>query len=1082
MRVEDFPRPANDNRRGIHWSASVYHPAGSTVDYWIAELKAMGIKWVKLLDDGGDSSLELCKRLFAAEIMPIVRIFRATPNPGAIGSREFDTIKRLVAEGVRYFETNNEPDLSAEWKDGYVPPNWMNIVVDNFIIDADNVIRLGGLPALPALSIGSKANLLDLVVQKGRADLFSSGAWVAVHNYTLNHPLDYPYDPVNQAGAPVSQEEYDRLGSWAWDGNLRTQINEWRATDKNPGATLEQDASCFLSVHLLDQTIVKLLGYKVPIISTEGGPVTGWRDDRRYPRVDPNTHAQWAVAINDFLQGGREINGLSCPDNYFAMCHWLIANYKLGFIAPGWEGQSWYTNWWDGDFNLSGEMPVVAAVKAMPNLPVGEAKLAVIAGVVLRADDESPLPGVTVSLRSGDQEVATIVSADNGAFRFERLTPGVYDLAIPAWGVVRQGVMATQESVQPVTIRLSGGSSSSLTGTVQSGSGAALAGFAVMLSRDGIQIAETSTAVDGAFRFGGLPLGAYRLTIPGITIAGLALDGCQSKNLKLTTGAAAGHRYTVTQQRLLPAGETGTRNVFYGVVSDASGVPMNGIKIQMAWHGAVPGTEFPTTITGRDPYKPAGSYEFLHTQGLFMLQVAQGDWPSDVADNLDTAHVPGRDGQPITYEVNFQLQATGTPAMIDGVVPGGQPGRVVRLVGPSGPQEMPLKADSSFAFAKLAPGDYSLELAGIGVIAANITLAAGDLFKQIFPLRSVLAGRVLTPSDGLAVVLYALQPWSWTRQALLDVDGNFSFEGLPAGHYRLEVAAQVLSDLVMTGENRLQLALINLVPGQHSVIRGRVADGAGQPMADVVVTLRQQGLLVAQMRTVADGTYRFANLPAGAYSLEVAGGQGVVINGIVLDGQGEYIRDILWALPDPRSTVQGHVIASDGAAVAGATVRLLRDGIEVARAQSDSAGTFRFTGLSVGVYALAVGEGDPLMTGIQVGEGVTITQDVSLPPPLSKLLARYFLFSQAAAGMSVDAEQRLALSLAADYLVRAGASGGFNPEEAAKAVQVTIVGDGVPAPVEAMLRSAGCQVDRLPGDGFALAAAFARLTAAQKGG
>ena len=374
MRVEDFPRPANDNRRGIHWSASVYHPAGSTVDFWIAELKAMGIKWVKLLDDGGDSSLELCKRLLAAEIMPIVRIFRATPNPGAIGSREIDTIKRLVAEGVRYFETNNEPDLSAEWKDGYVPPDWMNIVVDNFIIDAESVIRLGGLPALPALSIGSKANLLELVVQKGRADLFSSGAWVAVHNYTLNHPLDYPYDPVNQAGAPVSQEEYDRLGPWAWDSNSRTQINEWRAADKNPGATLDRDASCFLSFHLLDQTIVNLLGHKVPIISTEGGPVTGWRDDRRYPRVDPNTQAQWTVAINDFLQGGREINGLRCPDNYFTMCHWLIANYKLGFIAPGWEGQSWYTNWWDGDFNLRGEMPVVAAVKAMPNLPVGEAK------------------------------------------------------------------------------------------------------------------------------------------------------------------------------------------------------------------------------------------------------------------------------------------------------------------------------------------------------------------------------------------------------------------------------------------------------------------------------------------------------------------------------------------------------------------------------------------------------------------------------------------------------------------------------------------------------------------------------------
>jgi hypothetical protein len=246
--------------------------------------------------------------------------------------------------------------------------------------------------------------------------------------------------------------------------------------------------------------------------------------------------------------------------------------------------------------------------------------------------------------------------------------------------------------------------------------------------------------------------------------------------------------------------------------------------------------------------------------------------------------------------------------------------------------------------------------------------------------------------------------------------------------------------------------------------------------------LRRLGLLVAQVRTAADGTYRFADLSADTYSLEIANGKGAVINGIVLDGQGEYIGDFLWALPALRSTVQGHVYASDGAAVAGVTVRLLRDGVEVARTQSDSAGAFQFTGLPVGVYALAVGVGDPLITGIQVGEGVTITQDVSLPPLPGKLFARYFLFARAAAGVSVDAEQRLALSLAADYLLCSSASGGFNPDEAAKAAQVMIVGSSVPTSVEETLRAAGCQVERLPGDGFALAEAFARLLAALKGG
>ena len=150
----------------------------------------------------------------------------------------------------------------------------------------------------------------------------------------------------------------------------------------------------------------------------------------------------------------------------------------------------------------------------------------------------------------------------------------------------------------------------------------------------------------------------------------------------------------------------------------------------------------------------------------------QGDWPSDVADNLETAQVPGREGQPITYEVNFRLRSTGSPAQVDGIVPGGQPGRIVRLTGPTGAQEISLGADSSFAFLNLAPGIYSLELAGIGIIAADIALGAGDLFKQVFPLRSVLTGRVRTPPDGLVAVLYALKPWSWTRQAPIDLDGS----------------------------------------------------------------------------------------------------------------------------------------------------------------------------------------------------------------------------------------------------------------------------------------------------------------------
>jgi len=1046
------------------------------LDFWISELQAMNIKWVKLLDDGGGSSLELCTRLLAAGIMPIVRLYRLEPNPGHIGGREEDTVRRLVAQGVRYFETNNEPNLPAEWKSGHMPSDWLDVVIDNFIYDADKIISLGGLPAFPAMGIGSEDTPMATVVQKGRADLFEKGAWIAIHNYTLNHPLDYPYDSVNQEGTPLAQDEYDRLAPWAWEGRSLEQINAWRASDKNPGATLQNDASCFLAFKLMDDLVLKRLGHKVPILSTEGGPVVGWKDDRRYPRIDPGTHAEWVVGINDFLQGGREINGWHCPDNYFTMCHWLLANYRLGFMAPGWESQGWYSDWWNSDFHLSGELPVVAAVKAMRSIAVDQAKTAVVEGRVLRADTDEPLANLAVALLAGGQDVASTATAADGSFRFDHLTPGAYDVSIAPWGVVRGGVVATPDPFVPLTIRLVGGQSSVLTGTARDAAGATLAGVHVTLQRDGTLLGETDTGADGTFSFSGLPLGTYRLSATGVVVAGIALDGWQPKTMSLTVGVAPGYRYAVIQQRLVPEGEAVDQNAFFGTVSDADGKGINGINVQMSWQGASSGTNFPITQTGKDPYKPAGRYEHIHTQGTFQLQVTQGDWPSDVADGLETAHVPGREGQPISYEVDFQLQPVGEPAQVVGAVSGAQPGRIMHLNGPGGILETQLADDGSFAFLDLSPGQYSLELADLGVITDNIALDAGMQFKQLFAMQSALTGCVLAAPDGLTAVLYAPQPWSWTRQMPLEPDGSFAFEGLPPGRYRLEIGEIVLQSLELNGENRLQLATIDLAEGCHSVVRGRVADGAGQPQSDILLTLRCNDTIVAQAHTAADGTYQFVNLPAGVYQLEVAG-MGVVADNIALDGEREYIADVLWAGTGPRSVLQGRVLAGD-VPVAGATVRLLLDGAEIASTQTDSNGAFRFSSLSGGLYALAVGDGDPQVSNIQVDEDATVTRDVVLPPKPAKLLESFLLFEPPAAqDSSLDVETRLALALALDYLTRTGSVGGFSLEDAAQAKQVIIVGDVVPTSVDSQLQAAGCQVSRLAGDAFALAAAFKLLSA-----
>ena len=387
-RLSDFPRPPDDNGRGVHWSASVYHPSGDKLQIWINELMAMQIKWVKVLDDGGGSSLEFCQALIKHGMMPVVRLYREAPNPGHIGGREMSTIQRLVQAGVFYFETNNEPDLPAEWKGNSKPSNWLDIVIDNFIIDADFILNVGGLPAMPAMGPGSRDNPIAKVVQRGRRDIFERGAWVAIHNYTLNHPLDYPDDPVNQTGQPlttaeyesfrrwqyshlsyqecvdrgiaISEDDYAKFARWAWDGRPLEAINAQRARDKNPGQTIRQDANCFRGWEAAGNMIYDALGFHVPVISTEGGPVVGWGDDTRYAKMNPTTQADYQLGIARFLQD-------EAPEWYFTCCTWLLASIPLGDFNPTWDQMSWYTNAWNLQFGLNGQLPLVRALKDTPS-------------------------------------------------------------------------------------------------------------------------------------------------------------------------------------------------------------------------------------------------------------------------------------------------------------------------------------------------------------------------------------------------------------------------------------------------------------------------------------------------------------------------------------------------------------------------------------------------------------------------------------------------------------------------------------------------------------------------------------------
>ncbi|MBN1218710.1 MAG: hypothetical protein JXM69_07270 [Anaerolineae bacterium] len=363
--LEHFPRPPHDTGRGVHWSSNQYLWGKEDWGFWKEQIQAMNLKWVKLLDDGGGSAMGLVKRLVDLKVMPVVRFYKEQPNPGRISSREADTARRFIEIGAMYFETNNEPDLDLEWKNRQRPSNWLEIVVDNFIIEADMIREIGGYLLFPAFGPGGRGNPFQMIVDRGRVDILDGNCGLAIHNYCLGRPLVYPNDPITMQGEPLTPREWEeRGGMWAWEMGYET-VNEHRRRLANPNASIMEDSTCFRAFEYFDALVNEAVGHSIPIFTTEGGYNVGQRagttfgDDPRYPKPTP----EWASRLTDEMFKHIEEG----PDYYFACMPWLIAVARMGLWQIGFEQQGpWFTHQFDQQFGLNGELPLVQMFKDRP--------------------------------------------------------------------------------------------------------------------------------------------------------------------------------------------------------------------------------------------------------------------------------------------------------------------------------------------------------------------------------------------------------------------------------------------------------------------------------------------------------------------------------------------------------------------------------------------------------------------------------------------------------------------------------------------------------------------------------------------
>jgi hypothetical protein len=363
-RLAAFPRPPRDNGWGVHWPPTLFAQPTEMVDYFAGEAQSLGIKWVKILN-GDSDTLEhsyLVRSLVARGMLPVLRVYKPLNDP----YEHLDALVRTsVPQGVYYYELYNEPNTNGSaggWRDGERIS--VSRTLDLWIPAAETIVRAGGYPGLPSLAPGGDYDDLDFLrafldglAARGRQDLLQH-AWLPLHNYFLNHPLDYPSDDVNLHDTPLSGAE---IAQHRLTPDQINSINHARSNARRPRSqggfhvadTIDGDSNGFRKFEAYEHIFSARFGYAIPIISTEGGAVAGAAEDPRYPTTsDDDVSAETVSAYRFMLE--------RAPAYYFAFMPWLLANSAGGNGDIRFEAAAWYKD------RRGTVLPVISALKLNP--------------------------------------------------------------------------------------------------------------------------------------------------------------------------------------------------------------------------------------------------------------------------------------------------------------------------------------------------------------------------------------------------------------------------------------------------------------------------------------------------------------------------------------------------------------------------------------------------------------------------------------------------------------------------------------------------------------------------------------------
>ena len=278
-----------------------------------------------------------------------------------------------------------------------------------------------------------------------------------------------------------------------------------------------------------------------------------------------------------------------------------------------------------------------------------------------------------------------------------------------------------------------------------------------------------------------------------------------------------------------------------------------------------------------------------------------------------------------------------------------------------------------YSFLDVEGGTYTITISGFPADAsfnattAEVTIAsagqsAAANFSGAWIRTASLMGMVTVEGEGLPGITVSITGRQ-DAQMLTDDNGQYTFTGLRAGNYTVEitgydamgVAFSATSSAVTVGAGESKVWSFDGTYVRESAISGQVSV-EGNGLSDVTVSLRGMGSENEQM-TDAGGQYTFSNLRAGVYQLAISGYETdeygfSTTSATVRVEHGRTANVPFEGILLRTATIMGQV-SIEGEGLADVTVSLSGEG-ESLTTMTDAGGQYTFSELPAGNFAVGI--------------------------------------------------------------------------------------------------------------------------------